>query len=167
MHRERVEKWFLHTERQLLDLPWWRPEEVPEDLPRPVVLVNGCFDLFHYSHARLLWAAREKATPKGSVVVAMDSDDRVRTLKGKGQPILNWVERASMLAYMPITGVVEFNSEEELGLVIGRTRPDLRVAGGDRNTGRSRFPHTPKMFVTDTGLHTGMIIARVLDRLGH
>jgi bifunctional ADP-heptose synthase (sugar kinase/adenylyltransferase) len=96
----------------------------------------------------------------------MDSDERVRQLKGLGHPILNWVERASMFNYMPVDGLVEFNSEDELEKIIVQLGPTLRVQGGDRVNITSRFPEVPKMFITDTGLHTGMIIARVLDRMG-
>jgi hypothetical protein len=70
-----------------------------------------------------------------------------------------------MFNYMPVNGLVEFGSEEDLEKIIVRLGPDLRVQGGDREAMTSRFPEVPKMFITDTGLHTGMIIARVLDRM--
>jgi cytidyltransferase-like protein len=165
MKRSRLDKFFYHREVNPDEVQWWRLEELPEKLPRPIVLVNGCFDLFHYAHARLLWAARQQAGDKGTVLVAIDSDERVRELKGLGHPILNWVERAAMFNYMPVNGLVEFGSEEDLEKIIVRLGPDLRVQGGDREAMTSRFPEVPKMFITDTGLHTGMIIARVLDRM--
>ena len=166
MQRSRLERFFYHREKNPEEVQWWRVDALPPNLPQPLVLVNGCFDLFHYAHARLLWSARQQAGDKGSVVVAIDSDERVRQLKGLGHPILNWVERAAMFNYMPVDGLIEFNSEEELEKIIVQLNPVLRVQGGDRSGLTSRFPEIPKMFITDTGLHTGMIIARVLDRMG-
>ena len=165
MKRSSLERFFYHREVKPREVPWYRLEKLPEELPRPLILVNGCFDLFHYAHARLLWAARAQAGEKGTVLVAIDSDERVRQLKGVGHPILNWVERATMFNYMPVDGLMEFNSEDELEKIIWTLGPNLRVQGGDRSNLTSRFPEVPKMLITDTGLHTGMIIARVLDRM--
>ena len=60
-----------------------------------VTLANGCFDLLHVGHVRYLRAAKELG---GRLVVAVNSDDSVRKLKGEGRPVMPAEERAEILA---------------------------------------------------------------------
>jgi D-beta-D-heptose 7-phosphate kinase/D-beta-D-heptose 1-phosphate adenosyltransferase len=122
-------------------LPWARVDDLCDmDLPRPLVFVNGCFDLLHSSHFRLLYAAARQAK---TLVVAMDSDERVRALKGAGRPILSWVERATALSWTPASLLVEFGSDEDLAQIISALRPDLRVTGSDKILNPGYFPACP------------------------
>ncbi|MBM3285192.1 MAG: adenylyltransferase/cytidyltransferase family protein, partial [Candidatus Aminicenantes bacterium] len=61
---------------------------------KTVVLANGCFDLFHVGHIRYLREARSRGDV---LIVAINSDESVRKLKGKGRPILLQKERAEIL----------------------------------------------------------------------
>ena len=60
-----------------------------------VVLANGCFDVLHVGHVRYLRGARELGDV---LVVAVNGDEAVRTLKGAGRPVMPAVERAEIVA---------------------------------------------------------------------
>src|SRR6478609_7363304 len=111
------------------EMPWIRvPAMGRIELPRPVVLVNGAFDLLHAGHAKLIFAARDQAK---TLVCALDSDDKVSMEKGVGRPIQTYIERATMLGFMPIDVLVEVGSAKEMHRLIAALRPDLRVQGAE------------------------------------
>src|ERR1700726_2678069 len=60
-----------------------------------IVLANGCFDVLHVGHARYLEGARREGDV---LIVALNSDERVRSLKGEGPPILPADARARLVA---------------------------------------------------------------------
>ena len=137
------------------ELEWYRVEDIKKDtFPRSVVLVNGAFDMLHASHMRLLFAARDKAGPKGTVVCALDGDSKISENKGVGRPIQTFVERATALQYMPIDAVVEVTSEGDMRNLIQRLRPDLRVQGVEYKTTVSRYPWLKKAYIRDGANHT-------------
>jgi rfaE bifunctional protein nucleotidyltransferase chain/domain len=93
-----------------------------------VVFTNGCFDLLHPGHIHSLEAARALGD---FLVVGMNSDESVRTLKGAGRPLIPEQERAEILASLEcVDGVVIF---EELSpqRVIASLLPDVLVKGSD------------------------------------
>lgn len=95
---------------------------------KKVVFTNGCFDLIHLGHVRFLKKAREKGD---YLVLAVNSDDSVRSLKGKDRPILGANERKRILsAFECVDFVVEFNdlTPEK---IIRDIEPDVLVKGGD------------------------------------
>ena len=65
-----------------------------------IVLTNGCFDLLHVGHIRYLRGARALG---GKLVVAINSDDSVRRLKGEGRPAMPAGERAEILAALSMS----------------------------------------------------------------
>lgn len=92
------------------------------------VIVNGCFDILHSGHLRLLKAAKSI----GVVCVAIDSDDRVKSTKGIGRPINNCFKRVEMLeALRYVDYAVVFHSDEELIQIIKEWKPDFMVKGAD------------------------------------
>ena len=96
-----------------------------------IVLANGCFDLFHAGHIRYLSGAKALG---GTLIVAVNSDDRVRQLKGTGRPYMPENERAEILASLRTVDAVTIFDErtvEELILVI---RPDVHAKGTDYTT---------------------------------
>lgn len=103
----------------------------------PVTLVNGCFDLFHSGHARLLAFAAEQSlryfgqAPTGPLVVAVNSDESVLTNKGPGRPVLPWAERAAVLAAVGVVDVVVGFDETTPLQLVAQLRPALLVKGGD------------------------------------
>jgi D-beta-D-heptose 7-phosphate kinase/D-beta-D-heptose 1-phosphate adenosyltransferase len=92
------------------------------------VFTNGVFDLLHSGHLSLL----EHAARLGDVLVlAINSDDSVRRLKGPSRPVRGEAERAYVLAaFEMVDCVVVFDQDTPLEL-IERLRPDVLVKGGD------------------------------------
>lgn len=149
---------FRDGHREEDELEWKRVSDFKGlVLPRPVVLVNGSFDLLHSGHMKMIFAARDKAA---TLICAMDSDLRVRDQKGVGRPILTWIERAVALNYMPLDYLVEIETNKDFKQLIRFLKPDLRVQGGEYQSHTSAFPEIPKMFVRSWGLHTSTIIQR-------
>lgn len=147
------------------EVEWLRVDGLRSlELPRPVVLVNGAFDLCHSGHKKLLFEARHQAGERGTVVVAMDSDERVRSAKGVDRPILTWVERSVDLEYMPIDYLVEIATDQEFGRLIRALRPDLRVSGADHPQSESKYPDVRKALLPKRGLSTSDIVRRIEER---
>ncbi len=94
------------------------------------VIVNGTFDILHLGHLRLLEYAR--SFPQSYVYVLIDSDRRVKELKGQDRPIHSEYERASFLfALKAVDRVDVFDSDEELVNYIKNFEPDVMVKGSD------------------------------------
>ena len=95
---------------------------------RRVVFTNGCFDLLHPGHLRLL----SKAAAEGDVlVVAINDDDSVRGLKGAGRPIYPAEERSEVLLALRWVDYVTVFPEETPLAAIERVRPDVLVKGAE------------------------------------
>ena len=100
----------------------WRAEG------RRVAFTNGCFDLLHPGHLALLEAARAEGD---LLVVALNSDTSVRTLKGAGRPLTPEGERAeALLALEAVDRVVIYDEPTPLE-VIRALEPDVLVKGAD------------------------------------
>jgi len=100
-----------------------------EQMPRPLVFTNGCFDLIHRGHVDYLEQARAFGR---CLLVAVNSDDSVRRLdKGTGRPINNLEDRMAVLAALEsVDFVTSFEDDTPLEL-IKLVRPDVLVKGGD------------------------------------
>ena len=86
-----------------------------------ITLANGCFDLLHVGHVRYLHAAKELG---GRLVVAINSDDSVRSLKGEGRPVMPAEERAEILAALADVDAVVIFPERDVRALIREIRPD-------------------------------------------
>jgi D-glycero-beta-D-manno-heptose 1-phosphate adenylyltransferase len=93
-----------------------------------VTLANGCFDLLHVGHLRYLHAARELG---GKLIVAVNADASVRTLKGEGRPVMPAEERAEILASLADVDAVLVFPEEDVRAIIREIRPDVQAKGTD------------------------------------
>jgi len=94
------------------------------------IVVNGTFDILHLGHLRLLEYA--KSFPNSYVLVLIDSDRRVKELKGNGRPVNNEYERACFLSALRSVDKVEiFDSDDELRNYIKDFDPDIMVKGSD------------------------------------
>lgn len=93
-----------------------------------VVFTNGCFDLLHVGHITLLEDARREGD---RLVVAINTDASVSTLKGPTRPIVGERERARMLAALSAVDAVVTFGEQTPIMVIEAIRPDVIVKGGD------------------------------------
>ena len=93
-----------------------------------IVFANGCFDLLHPGHVRLL---TEAATQGDRLIVGLNSDASVRRLKGAARPIQAEAMRAEVLcALRPVDAVVIFEEDTPLKLVEA-LQPDVIVKGAD------------------------------------
>ncbi len=95
---------------------------------RRVVFTNGCFDLLHPGHVRLLERARSHGQ---RLVVAVNSDASVRSLKGPTRPILPERERAATLASLACVDAVTVFAEETPHALLEALLPDVLVKGAD------------------------------------
>jgi rfaE bifunctional protein nucleotidyltransferase chain/domain len=106
--RERVEQWRHAGER--------------------IILANGNFDLLHVGHVRYLRGAKELG---GKLVVAVNSDESVRALKGDGRPVMPAEERAEIVAALADVDAVVIFSELDVRALIREIRPDIQAKGTD------------------------------------
>ena len=93
-----------------------------------ITLANGCFDLLHVGHVRYLHAAKQLG---GRLIVAINSDDSVRKLKGPGRPLMPAEERAEILAALADVDAVVIFSEPDVRAIIREIRPDIQAKGTD------------------------------------
>jgi D-beta-D-heptose 7-phosphate kinase/D-beta-D-heptose 1-phosphate adenosyltransferase len=95
---------------------------------KKIVFTNGCFDLIHTGHTRYLAIARALGD---LLVVAVNSDSSVRTIKGDKRPITPQAERAETLAALESVDFVTIFDEPDPFKVISALQPDVLVKGGD------------------------------------
>ena len=93
-----------------------------------ITLANGCFDLLHVGHVRYLHAAKQLG---GRLVVAINSDDSVRALKGEGRPLIPAEERAEILAALADVDAVVVFSEPDVRALVREVRPNIHAKGTD------------------------------------
>ncbi|MGE0086912.1 MAG: D-glycero-beta-D-manno-heptose 1-phosphate adenylyltransferase [Desulfococcaceae bacterium] len=95
---------------------------------RIIVFTNGCFDLLHVGHVRYLTAAREHGD---LLVVGLNSDSSVRSIKGEKRPILPQEQRAEVLAGLECVDYVTIFDEPDPLLLIQVLKPHVLVKGAD------------------------------------
>jgi rfaE bifunctional protein nucleotidyltransferase chain/domain len=93
-----------------------------------IVLANGNFDLLHVGHVRYLRGAKELG---GKLIVAINSDESVRALKGEGRPVMPAEERAEIVAALADVDAVVIFSELDVRALIREIRPDIQAKGTD------------------------------------
>lgn len=133
-----------------------------------VVFTNGCFDLLHAGHVHCLEAARREGD---LLVVGLNSDVSVRSLKGDRLPVIPEGERAEVLAGLGCVDFVIVFAEPDPVRVIQALEPDVLVKGGDwpeasiagADGVRQRGGRVVRVPVLP-GLSTSGIIARILER---
>jgi D-beta-D-heptose 7-phosphate kinase/D-beta-D-heptose 1-phosphate adenosyltransferase len=93
------------------------------------VWVNGCFDVLHVGHIELFKHAKSLGN---KLIVGIDSDKRVKELKGESRPINTQTDRKILLDSIKyIDEVIIFNNENELSELIKDNRVDIMVVGSD------------------------------------
>lgn len=95
---------------------------------RSVAFANGCFDLLHVGHVRYLQSA---AAEGDRLIVAINDDDSVRTLKGEGRPVLAAADRAELVAALRGVDYVVIFSEPTVGPLLEALKPDVHCKGTD------------------------------------
>lgn len=92
------------------------------------IWVNGTFDVLHLGHIRLL----KYAASLGELRVGIDTDERVKRLKGESRPFNNLGERVEFLSALKfVKDIVTYTTDEELENHIKNFQPDIMVKGSD------------------------------------
>lgn len=95
---------------------------------KTVVFTNGCYDLLHPGHIRLL----EQSRSQGDVLIlALNTDDSVARLKGPSRPLLNQDRRARMALALEAVDAVTFFDEDTPRELIAAVLPDILIKGAD------------------------------------
>ncbi len=98
------------------------------DAGKTVALANGCFDVLHVGHLRLL---AEAATTADLLVVALNTDESVSANKGDKRPWVPLVERMEIMASLRGVDYVTSFAESTAGPLLAALRPDVHVKGTD------------------------------------
>ena len=93
-----------------------------------IILANGGFDLLHVGHIRYLHAAKQLG---GRLIVAVNSDESMRSLKGQGRPMIPAAERAEIVAALADIDAVVIFPEPDVRQLIRELRPDIHAKGTD------------------------------------
>jgi len=93
-----------------------------------VVLANGVFDIIHVGHIRYLEGARECGDV---LIVAINSDNSARRLKGAGRPVVPEDERAEIVAALEVVDYVVLFDEDRPERIIEALQPDVQAKGRD------------------------------------
>ena len=93
-----------------------------------ITLANGCFDLLHVGHVRYLHAAKGLG---GKLVVAINSDESVKELKGEGRPLMPANERAEIVGALGDVDAVVIFPEADVRALVRELRPDIQAKGTD------------------------------------
>jgi D-beta-D-heptose 7-phosphate kinase/D-beta-D-heptose 1-phosphate adenosyltransferase len=112
-------------------LDWERLKRAVDALKaagRKVVFTNGCFDLLHVGHIEYLRAARETGD---ALVVALNTDESVRRLKGPERPLISERQRAELIAALESVDYVTLFGQDTPIELIELLQPDVFVKGGD------------------------------------
>lgn len=95
---------------------------------KKIVFTNGCFDILHLGHVEYL----NEAKAQGDVlIIAINSDESVRMLKGPDRPINNEIDRAKMLLNLKAVDCVQVFTEQTPLEIIKLINPTVLVKGGD------------------------------------
>jgi rfaE bifunctional protein nucleotidyltransferase chain/domain len=105
---------------------------------RQVVSTNGCFDILHVGHARILKQARDLGQ---CLFVGVNSDASVRRLKGPERPINSESDRAELLASLSAVDFVYIFDEDTPVDFLSEVKPNIHVKGADYNA--AQLAETP------------------------
>ena len=95
---------------------------------KKIAFTNGCFDILHVGHVRYLREAKKTADV---LVLALNSDSSVRSIKGEERPLVNENERAEILASLEFVDFITIFEELTPLELICCLKPDILIKGGD------------------------------------
>jgi len=93
-----------------------------------IVFTNGCFDILHYGHLRLLYESKKLGN---KLIVALNDDESVKRLKGRGRPIHNQEQRIFGISSIIFVDLIILFSEDTPIKIIKELNPDILTKGGD------------------------------------
>ncbi len=106
------------------------------------VFTNGCFDLLHLGHVRYLQEARAQGD---FLILGLNDDSGVRTLKGAGRPLVPEQERAEMLAALNCIDYITIFAEPTASSLVRLLQPAIYVKGGDYANADSQQPDSSRL----------------------
>jgi rfaE bifunctional protein nucleotidyltransferase chain/domain len=152
---------FDSRERILEQRRTWREQG------KTVVFTNGCYDILHAGHIRLL----EQARSLGDVLVlALNTDASVARMKGPSRPILNQNQRARLATHLEAVDAVTFFDEDTPTELIAALLPDILVKGADWThyiAGKEEVEAAGGRVLTiplEAGFSTSNVVADALSR---
>jgi len=95
---------------------------------KSVVFTNGCFDLLHRGHVHVLREARANGD---LLIVGINSDHSVKSIKGASRPILPQTDRVELIAAMEMVDYVVLFDESDPYQIIAAIKPTVLAKGGD------------------------------------
>ena len=95
---------------------------------KTVVTTNGCFDILHVGHIRYLQKTKSFAD---KLIVLLNSDSSVHSIKGSDRPINNERDRAELLCALSCVDYVVLFEEDSPGKLLDEIKPDVYTKGGD------------------------------------
>ncbi len=139
-----------------------KTEEIRKD--KKTVFTNGCFDILHPGHIKVLKKAKEYGD---ILVVGLNSDSSVKKIKGSLRPVNNQKYRAALLSQIrPVDYVIIFDRETPLEL-IKTLKPQVLVKGGEYSEGKivgeNLVPETVRVKMEE-GFSTTAIIKKIIKR---
>lgn len=139
----------------------WRAEG------KKVVFTNGCYDILHPGHVRLLEAARSLGDV---LILALNTDASVQRLKGLSRPILDEQTRAAIALSLEAVDAVTFFDEDTPRELIAEVLPDFLVKGADWShfiAGREEVEAAGGQVMAlplEPGYSTTNLVGQILDR---
>jgi len=135
-----------------------------------IVFTNGCFDILHVGHVRYLTAARSKGD---ALVLGLNSDASVKSIKPDNRPIVSQDQRAEVLAGLACVDYITIFDEPDPLALIQTIKPDVLIKGADwekaeiigSNVVRSYGGSVVRIEIVP-GISTSGIIQRILERYG-
>jgi len=95
---------------------------------KTIVTTNGCFDILHVGHVRYLEATKKFGDV---LIVALNSDKSVKSIKGEGRPINNEQDRAEILCALKSVDYVVLFDEDSPADLLAEIKPDVHTKGAD------------------------------------
>jgi len=96
-----------------------------------IIVCNGIFDILHVGHIRMLEEAKGYGGKESLLIVALNSDESAKRLKGESRPIIPLLERAELLLATRYVDYVTFYEEDTADNVIKALKPSILVKGRD------------------------------------
>jgi len=130
-----------------------------------IIFTNGCYDILHIGHIELFKYCKSFG---GKVIVAINSDESIKEIKGNDRPINKLSDRTQMLsAIRYIDEVQTFNTNEELEEIIKNVKPDIMIVGSDHKNKKvigSEFAKKLLFFERIDEYSTTEIVQRISNR---
>jgi rfaE bifunctional protein nucleotidyltransferase chain/domain len=134
---------------------------------KTVVWTNGCFDLLHVGHIR---SFRDAKALGDILIVGINSDASVRSLKGDSRPLVNQQDRAELIAALEMVDYVTIFDEPTPAAALSRLRPDIHCKGAEYADGSRPVPERETVLgyggqIRFLPLHPGRSTTELVDRI--